>query len=1530
MKRILGLDLGTNSIGWALTGVADDTDNEESAACAGRVLGAGSRIIPMDAATIGDYEKGNLQSPAAERTKARGMRRLYERSALRRERLLRVLGILGFLPEHFRQAIDFTDHPGKYKAGMEPLLAYDRDDRGACRFVFMESFKEMLSDFAASHPEMLADGRRVPYDWTIYYLRKKALTRAVTKEELAWILLNFNAKRGYYQLRDETMPSEDNDKKKDKKTEEYMELTDTGVEKMEADKKDSDMFWYEIMYENGAKRRMKAERQPCMTGDKVEVIVTTTYDKEGNIKEDKDGNKDIKVRAPKKEDWTLRKKRTEHNIDVSGKTVGEYIYDSMLSAPYIKVRGKLVHTIERKYYRDELTRILNKQKEYISELSDNSLLERCARELYKNNEKHVEHLMSRDFTYLFIEDIVFYQRQLKSKKSEISDCPYETRHYCDKLTGEIVTVPLKCILKSHPLYQEFRLWQFVENLRIIKRQKEDGGKLRTDADVTDEMLPDGEAKAALFEWLNARKDIKQEQLLKYAPFGLKKDAADYRWNYVEDKTYPCNETLYEINRRLDDMCAPHLPSADLFNLWHIEVCVTDPEQNRKALASFARKHGYDEEKFVEAFGKYAPDRTSYGAYSEKAIKKLLALMRTGKYWSADVIDPHTRERIGHVIDVLQRQREEETGVTCGDSVSPQVWKEAQERHLDSLDAFSGMPVWLACYIVYNRHSEAADLTRWRKPSDITNYINTVLRHNSLRNPIVEQVVTETLKVVKDLWETYGAIDEVHVEMGRNLRNNSEQRKKTNDRIREGERTNMRIRLMLEEFAKGTYDVDGVRPHSPMQQEKLKIFEEGILSDSSVEKPADILNIIKELGGAEVNVDHVHRYRLWLEQQYMSPYTGNVIPLSRLFTTEYEIEHVIPQSRYFDDSLNNKVICESEVNKDKGNMLGYEYVIKCGGKMVQVFRNGGAKSVTVFDKTQYEDFVTRHYSGKKRSTMLMDDIPASFINRQLNDSRYMSRKIKEILSMLVREDGEQEATSKNVIATNGSITDRLKQDWGLKDVWNDIIAPRFKRLNDMEGKNRFGQTVEKDGKRYFQINIPSDLSAGFNKKRIDHRHHAMDAIVIAFTTRSHVNYLNNSSAGDGNERQRDEMKRKLCHKRKTDDRGNWTWTFTKPYDTFTQDVRQLLENIVVTFKQDLRVVSRTSNFYTHYDDKGRKVVSKQTKGGGWAIRKSLHSDKVSGLVRLQQKKKVRLAVALGDWKNICDRQIRKAVKDVIAMYNGKADVKTLCRYFKGQGYKVDGKDVSRVEVYRYTEGDNAMTASRVAVDASFGEKNIAKITDSGIRKIMRAHLHRYDGADGKDHPELAFSPEGIEAMNRDIRHLNGGKDHKPILKVRKAEPKGLKFPVGARGAKGRKFVEADKGTNLFFAVYADEDGNRSFETIPFNVAVESAKAGMPIAPDNKADGARRLFTLSPGDLVYVPEEGENVDTGHLNPKRIYKMVSCTGKQCYFVPAACAQVIVDHYELEAQNKMEKTVDGTNIKRNCLKLDVDRLGRITKIYN
>lgn len=374
MKNILGLDLGTNSIGWAVVnGSVNDNGSEQLV----KIQASGSRIIPMDAAMIGDFNKGNSISQTAERTRLRGIRRLSERYLLRRERLHRILDILGFLPSHFAQDLD---RHGKIVKGKEPKLAWRKNEAGQFEFIFQDSFKEMLEDFKLNHPNLITDDKKVPYDWTIYYLRKKGLTSKISKEELAWILLNFNQKRGYYQLRGEEEEENNN------KLVEFYALKVVAVEDS-GEKKGKDI-WYNVHLENGWVYRRTSNIPLDWVGKTKEFIVTTDLEKDGTPKKDREGNVKRSFRAPKEDDWSLVKKKTEADIDQTHKTVGTYIYDTLLGNPSQKIRGRLVRTIERKYYKEELKLILDKQKEFHPELQDRALYAACVEELYTINEAH--------------------------------------------------------------------------------------------------------------------------------------------------------------------------------------------------------------------------------------------------------------------------------------------------------------------------------------------------------------------------------------------------------------------------------------------------------------------------------------------------------------------------------------------------------------------------------------------------------------------------------------------------------------------------------------------------------------------------------------------------------------------------------------------------------------------------------------------------------------------------------------------------------------------------------------------------------------------------------------------------------------------------------------------------------------------------------------------------------------------------------------------------------------------------------------
>lgn len=639
MKRILGLDLGTNSIGAALI---ESTLTDEGKEELRKICYCGSRIIPMDATKLGDFEKGNPVSQTADRTESRSIRHLYERSKLRRERLHRVLDLMGFLPYHYSECLT---RYGKFQDGMECKLPWVKDAAGKYHFLFEDSFQEMLADFAVHQPQLVGGDKKIPYDWTIYYLRKKALSEKITKEELAWVLLNFNQKRGYYQLRGEVEK-----KCSDNKSEKYYSLNVVKVEALEEKKGDS--IKYNVEFENGMIWQ-RFSKIPLFDweGKKKDIIVTSTLDEDGNPKKDKEGNYIRTFRNPGEDDWTLLKVKTEKEIEESQETVGAYIYDALLKNMHQKVRGKLIHTIERKFYKDELGKILESQKRFHKELSDRQLFLSCLDELYPNNEGHRNLRSNQGFVELFIDDILFYQRPLKSKKSLISDCPYESHVYIDK-DGKKKSIGIKCIPLSHPLFQEFRLWQFISNLRIYQKERRVNGKLEQDVDVTSEFIKSDEDRASLFEKLNDTKEINQKSFLKY--WGL--DEQTYRWNYVEDesKKYPCNDTRAKLLDYLEkakvSQTRAFLAKEKEVALWHLLYSIEDKQELEKALCTFANRNDLEEQPFVKAFAKFPPFKKDYGAYSAKAISKLLPLMRCGKFWSEDAFDENTRLRIQHIID----------------------------------------------------------------------------------------------------------------------------------------------------------------------------------------------------------------------------------------------------------------------------------------------------------------------------------------------------------------------------------------------------------------------------------------------------------------------------------------------------------------------------------------------------------------------------------------------------------------------------------------------------------------------------------------------------------------------------------------------------------------------------------------------------------------------------------------------------------------------------------------------------------------
>jgi CRISPR-associated endonuclease Csn1 len=1499
MKRILGLDLGTNSIGWSL--IEHDFIRKE-----GNINDMGVRIIPMSADILGKFDAGQSISQTAERTNYRGVRRLYQRDNLRRERLHRVLNILGFLPQHYAEHIDFKKYLGQFRDGKEAKLNYKPLSNGKYEFIFKASFNEMVEDFKKSQPKLFyvkANGKetKIPYDWTLYYLRKKALSQPLTKQELAWVILNFNQKRGYYQLRGEEIDDKENKQFVQLKVKEVIDSGDTIKGNVK----------YDVIFENGWKYDKQVVKTEDWIGRTKEFIVTTKTLKNGDIK------RTYKA-VDSEKDWAAIKAKTEQDIERSNKTVGEFVYEALLKNPTQKITGKLVKTIERKFYKAELKKILIKQIQLQPQLFTTELYEACIEELYPRNEAHQNTIKNKDFVYLLMDDIIFYQRPLKSQKSNISGCQLEQRIYLktNKETGkkEKAKQAVKAIPKSHPLFQEFRTWQWLQNLKIYNKKNIENGDLE---DVTHRLLPDEDSWVALFDFLKNRKELEQSQFIKYfidKKLIIKNEKDQYRWNYVEDKKYPFAETRAQFITRLAKVKG--IDDIDIFldektqlgnkennpflsrieQLWHIIYSVTDINEYKSALAKFALRHHLDEDTFVDSFIKFPPFKSDYGSYSKKALNKLLPLMRTGKYWSENDISDKVKHRVSKIIERVDslQLKEDCSSKEIAEALTNVSDDDIKKQLIKSFIPFKdknplqGLNTYQATYLVYGRHSEIGDIQSWKSPKDIDTYLDNFKQH-SLRNPIVEQVVTETLRVVRDVWKYHGEskpnfFNEIHVELGREMKNPAGKREQISKRNTENENTNHRIREVLKELMNDSSIKADVRDYSPSQQDLLKIYEEGIYqnpkTDYSIVSEDEITKIRRSNSPTP---KEIQRYRLWLEQGYISPYTGRPIMLSELFTEKYQIEHIIPQSRYFDNSLSNKIICESTVNEDKDNKTAYVYLKEKGGNVIN-----GHKLLSL---EEYEAHVNQYFKNnrQKLKNLLSEDIPDGFINRQLNDSRYISKLVKALLSNIVREEGEQEATSKNLIPVTGSVTSKLKNDWGLNDKWNEIILPRFERLNQLTKTNDF-TAINTNGNTI--PTVPDDLLKGFSKKRIDHRHHALDALVVACCTRKHTQYLSSLN----NDKLKHELKPTILIKNND---GRYSKTFQMPWKRFAIESKIQLEITVISFKQNLRVINKANNkFWSYKDENGNlnldsngkpiKKLRKQTKGDNWAIRKAMHKETVSGKYNIE------------------------------------------------------------------TPKDKIATAVRGSLSDIKNEKHLAKVTDQQIREvILPNHLKSYIDEKGKIKYDEAFSEAGIEDLNNNIVALNNGKKHQPIFKLKFFEI-GSKFPVSENenSSKNKKFVEAAKGTNLFFAVYWDEKKEkRNYETVPLNEVIAHQKQvahlpkseRLPIQPNLKK--GTFLFTLSPNDLVYVPTDDEkispkSIDFNNLNEdqmNRIYKMVSCTGSECHFVPNTISSLVKNYDskskigELGSLNKQETTIlteDLIRIKERCIKLNVDRLGHLTKV--
>ncbi|MFA6650670.1 MAG: type II CRISPR RNA-guided endonuclease Cas9 [Candidatus Paceibacterota bacterium] len=334
----------------------------------------------------------------------------------------------------------------------------------------------------------------------------------------------------------------------------------------------------------------------------------------------------------------------------------------------------------------------------------------------------------------------------------------------------------------------------------------------------------------------------------------------------------------------------------------------------------------------------------------------------------------------------------------------------------------------------------------------------------ITNPVVKRSVSQTIKVVNAIIDRFGSPESVNIELARDLNKDLIERRNIQKIQKENRENNEKAKESIEENFK-----------------------------------------LEQVRGQDII-----RMRLYKEQNGKCIYSGKTIDENRLFEDGYtEIDHIIPFSRSFNDSFNNKVLVFSSSNQDKLNRSPYEWL-------------GG-------DENIWKDFEARVLSMKgisyrKRQNLLTKKVAKDdLITRSLNDTRYASKFLKNYIQRNLKFS---ESDKKNKVLTiNGQATAYIR-----------------KRL-------------------------------GLNKDRQENdRHHAQDAVIAATVNPALINKINRFAkykelskyleCGKKLDRIKDEEEKEFFDREIIDEAKNFVSTHNRrfsfkdeqPWDTFSHEVR----------------------------------------------------------------------------------------------------------------------------------------------------------------------------------------------------------------------------------------------------------------------------------------------------------------------------------------------------------------------------------------
>ena len=1423
MKNILGLDLGTTSIGFAH--IVEDENKEKS-----EIKELGVRIVSLTTDEQSDFEKGKSISTNANRTLKHGARLNLDRYQQRRKFLIDLLQ------------------------------------------------KANLITFASILAE---NGKNTTH--STWQLRAKAVTERIEKEEFARVLLAINKKRGYKSSR--KAKTEDEGQAIDgmaiakRLYDENLTPGQLSLQLLQQNKKLlPDFYRSDLQKEFDLVWNFQKQFYPDILTDsfykelqgKGKDATSKAFSKRYHFDtaENKGSRESVRLQAYQWRAEAISKQLSKEEVayvlteinnnlnNASGylgaisdrskelyfnrQTVGQYLYAQLQENRHNSLKNKVFY---RQDYLDEFERIWETQASFHKELTD---------ELKKQ-----------------IRDVViFYQRKLKSQKGLVSFCEFESKEIEIEKDGKAITknIGARVVPKSSPLFQEFKIWQILNNVTCKRKgiRKKKSSTNPTQLDLFNEPSQtifslDMECKQLLFEELNIKGDLKSDKVLKLLGYSPQ----EWEINYNQLEGNRTQKALYEAYLKIVEMEAH-----DVKDILQIKSAKDDWSLDESPLSASEIKEKVKD--IFQALGictkiLYFDPLLPVKEFEEQDSYQLWHLLYS--YESDDSTSGN--ETLYRILEKKYAFKREHARILANVALQDDYGSLSTKAIRKIYPYIKENQYSTACEKAGYKHSKLSLTTEELEARELKNIIP-LLKKNALRNPVVEKILNQMINVVNALIEKnserdaegkitkYFHFDEIRIELARELKKNAQERYEMTQNINKA------------------------------KLEHQKIIEK----------------LQKEFGIKNPTKSDIIRYRLYKELEhngYKELYTNTYIAPDVLFSKNIEIEHIVPKARVFDDSFSNKTLTFHRINSNKGEYTAFDYITSLNNEeelnqyLTRVENAYKTKSISL---TKYKNLL------KKAS-----EIGDGFINRDLRDTQYIAKKAKEILFQV----------TKNVLSTSGSITDRLREDWGLVDVMKELNMPKYQSLGLTEVEER------KEGNK---VTVIKNWT-----KRNDHRHHAMDALTVAFTKPSYIQYLNHLNARkDKNNKNYSvilAIEEKETIKVPTNN-GKNKRVFIEPIPNFRQVAKKHLEEIFISHKAKNKVVTKNINKPADTD---KQQITLTPRG-------QLHKETVYGKYQYYVNKEEKIGVKF-DKETIA--KVSNPVYREALLKRLQANDNDPKKAFAGKNalsknpiYLDEAKTKTLTEKVNLTYLEEDFSIRKDISPDNFKDlKSIEKVIDQGVKRILIKRLQDYDNDPKKAFVDLEKNPiwlnkeKGIAIKRVTIsgvsnaQPLHIGKDHLGKTTLNK---EGNEIPVD--------YVST--GNNHHVAIYRDKEGNLQEQIVSFFEAVVRAQQGLPIVDKTykQAEGWQFLFTMKQNEMFVFPNEATGFNPAEidlLDPKNkkqispnLFRVQKIATKDYFFRHHLETNVETDNILKNVTWKRE----GLSGLKDIVKVRMNHLGDIVSI--